>query len=54
MNYDTCVIIYSNGHTEHETEHNDDIITGQGNKTNLNAELDKIIRLYNFAPMTGL
>ncbi len=54
MNCDNCVIIYSNGNTEHETKHNDDIITGHGNKPNLNGEQDNIIRLYNCVPMTGL
>ncbi len=53
VNYDNCAIIYSNGNTEHETELNDDIITGPGNKTNLNGELDEIIRLHDFVPMAG-
>ena len=54
MDYDNCVIIYSNAETEHEHEHNDIITTERGNKTNLNGELDEIIKLYGFVPMTGL
>ncbi len=32
INYDKCVIIYSNGNTEHETKHNNTITTEQGKK----------------------
>jgi hypothetical protein len=53
MNYDNCFIIYSSKTTEDEFEHNDSITTEYGNKTHFNCELDEIIELYGFIPMTG-
>jgi len=54
MDYDNCVIIYSNGETEHEIQVGNDIIIEKGNKTNLNTELNDIIRLYGYIPVVGL
>ncbi len=54
VDYDNCVIICSNRETEHEIPIGNDIIIEKGNNTNLNTELNDIIRLYGYIPVLGL
>jgi hypothetical protein len=54
MDYDNCVIIYSNRETEHEIQKGNDVIIEEGNKTYLNTELNDIMGLYGYIPVVGL